>query len=981
MKRLLLLASLVACGGAKKSAAPEPRQPTQPEAMQPQPPPVPVQAAPRPRAEEKVALLPAPLTGDPLKVTIHRLSNGMTVYISPDPQEPSIVAHIAVRAGSRNDPERSTGLAHYLEHMLFKGTTQLGTLDYAKEKPHLDRIAQLYADLRKPNADRDKVLKEIDTENLASAEISVPNELDKLYAQIGVTGLNAFTDHDATVYVSQIPKNRIAQWARVESARYSDAVFRLFWPELEAVYEEKNRGMDVPARRVNEAFMKAMFPKHGYGWSTTIGEIEHLKSPAYQDMEAFFNRYYTPGNMAILLAGDVDESVLPLLEKAFGGFKRPAGEAVEEAPMPPPPARKVIDVTVPSGEGIVMGWLLVPATHADALALEVMDLLLLGGTSGIITRDLLLPQKVADAGSNPTFLREGGYYEVTADALNGQSHDDLEKLLLGVIDKVKKGDFTDTDLAAAILSHEISTQRQQESNGGRLRMMEEAFITGEDWRQAATKLDRMHALKKEDILRVANKYLTPNYLVVRKVKGAFEPPKITKPGITPVKLDPSRQSPFMKSVLAMPVTPIEPVAVVEGKDYARGKLATGEAIYVKNARNQLFSLNADYQYGRSDDRLVCLALDVLKVSGAGKRSPEQVARQLYELGLTVDTFCTKDHAGITLAGIDRNLEAGMGLLREWLADPSFDDTILKATVASALTERSNQIAAPRAISSAAQQFALYGADNEFLVTPTNKQLQAAKPAQLKAALAKLLHLSHRTTYFGPRNGADLAATLALGDGKQPARAPHLQRYRRGGAVYLVDQQTAQTQVWLLWPRPPATDGDRAIGSLFGEYVAPQLYQEVREARGLAYTTFGGYDPGARKGDPTLALAFAGTQGDKTHDALDAISDTLKKPIDDNRFKEAQETIAQKFRTQRIAPRSIAPSVWSWIDQGEKADPRAARTERIAKVDKPGLEKWIKTTLASPAIYSVAGDRAKLDETRLKKLAPVTVTPVDKLFGY
>ena len=210
-------------------------------------------SAARAKAVEAPALIATPLGDDPTKTTIHRLSNGMTVYLSPDAQEPSIVAHIAVRAGSRNDPQQSTGLAHYLEHMLFKGTTRLGSLDYDKEKPHLERIASLYGELRKPGADRDHVLREIDSETQKSAEFAVPNELDQLYARIGVTGLNAFTDNDATVYISRIPKNRLAQWARIEVQRYSDAVFRLFWPELEAVYEEKNRALDNPNRRWREA--------------------------------------------------------------------------------------------------------------------------------------------------------------------------------------------------------------------------------------------------------------------------------------------------------------------------------------------------------------------------------------------------------------------------------------------------------------------------------------------------------------------------------------------------------------------------------------------------------------------------------------------------------------------------------------------------------------------------------------------------------
>ena len=844
--------------------------------QRPEPPAAPPKA-PRPRAEEKVALLPAPLAGDPLKTTIHRLSNGMTVYLSPDKAEPSIVAHIAVRAGSRNDPEISTGLAHYLEHMLFKGTSQLGTLDYAKEKPHLEKIASLYADLRKPGADRDKILKAIDTENLASAELSVPNELDKLYAQIGVTGLNAFTDVDATVYVSQIPKNRIEQWARVESARYSDAVFRLFWPELEAVYEEKNRGMDAPQRRVHEAFMKAMFPKHGYGWSTTIGEIEHLKSPAYGDMEAFFNRYYTPGNMAILLAGDVDESVLPILEKAFGGFKRAAGEAIEDAALPPIPKRTVLDVTVPSGEGIVLGWQLVSATHPDATALEVMDLLLLGGSSGILSRDLLLTQKVADAGSNPTFRREAGYYEVTADALGGQSHDDLEKLLLASIDKLKKGDFTDADLAAAVLSHDIGAQRQQETNNGRLGLMEEAFISGEDWRQAAGKLERMRAVKKDDVMRVANKYLTANYLVVRKVKGKFEPPKIAKPGITPVKLDPTRQSPFAKSVLAMPVTAIEPVALVDGKDYVpredperRGRARTEPA------------------------QPAVVAAGDLRARSLGRHAAVLRARRREGVGRG------EAHRGGDRAQAVRARHLVRDVLRQ--GSVGRDDQRHRPE------PRRRHPADPRPDRQPELRRQDARRDRQVVGDGPREPDRGAAHDQRGRAAVRVVRGRHRVPGHGDQQGARGGEGHADQGVAQEAPAhqePHhllrpshpgraevgalVQRWQGGRAraaraevsqgpgVYAVDQQTAQTQVWMLWARPPASADDRADGTVFGEYIAPLLYQEVREARGLAYTTFGGYSTGQHKTDLASAFAYIGTQGDKTHDAFDAIGETMAKP--------------------------------------------------------------------------------------------------------
>ena len=224
--------------------------------------------------------------------TVHRLSNGPTVYISTDRQKPRFNAWIAVRTGSRNDPADSTGLAHYLEHMLFKGTDELGTLDFAAEKPLADQSAALYKQLRAtsdPEA-RKRIFAELDALNQQISKHSVPNEMSRLYSSINVEGLNAFTSFDQTVYIADVPANRIDAWATVEGERFRDPVFRHFYSELEAVYEEKNLSLDSPDRRVFEQLFKGLFPSHPYGTQTTIGEIEHLKSPAFQDAGDYFNR-------------------------------------------------------------------------------------------------------------------------------------------------------------------------------------------------------------------------------------------------------------------------------------------------------------------------------------------------------------------------------------------------------------------------------------------------------------------------------------------------------------------------------------------------------------------------------------------------------------------------------------------------------------------------------------------------------------------
>jgi predicted Zn-dependent peptidase len=933
------------------------------------------------KAIETPALIATPLPGDPTRTTIHRLSNGMTVYLSPDAEEPSVVAHIAVRAGSRNDPEQSTGLAHYLEHMLFKGTNILGTLDYHKEKVHLDRIARLYDELRTPGADRARVLHDIDAETQQSAAYAVPNELDHLYAQLGITGLNAWTNNDATVYIAKVPKNRMAQWARVEAQRYAGAVFRLFWPELEAVYEEKNRALDNPHRRWFEAFMKAMFPKHGYGWSSTLGEIDHLKNPAYADMEAFFHRYYTPQNMAIVLAGDVDASVLPMLEDAFQAFQRPPGDAPEPGVLPKLDGRTAIDVPVPSNEGVILGWPLVSATHADRIVIEVMDRLLLDGTAGILQRDLMLPQKVARAGSNPSFLREAGYFELYADALVGQPHAELEQLLLETLAKLKRGEFTDDDLATAILSADIEQQRGIETNAGRASAIERAFIAGDDWRNVVERIDHMRHVTRAQILAAANQYLTGDFLVVRKVKGVAPATKITKPGITAVKVDPSRRGGFAQAILAEVTTPIEPVALVAGRDYVQTQLVTGPLISVVNTRNGLFQLRFELDFGRADDRLLGLALELLKVSGAGARSAEQLARELHALGVIVHTSSARADSSITLAGIDRNLEPAMALLHDWLSDPVFDQATIKARVASIKTERANALANPQTIAAAQQEYARYGELTDFRVVASNHQLDTATPAQLKALLAGLLHATHRTSYFGPRSAADAARAVVLGDGARTIAPRRTVSYRTPDTTLITHQATAQTHIWLTWPRAPTTDAERATGVVFSEYIRPILYQEVREARGLAYSVYGGYGPSQRKADDGAVFAYVGTQGDKAHDAVEAMLQTLHAPVDEQRFEQARDSLAERFRVDRIAPREIAATVYRWQDQGDEGDPRAARFARAMAVDRAGLVRWMTDAFAGPVIVSITGDHGKLDDAKLRKLAPITMVGVDELFGY
>ncbi|MFQ3576119.1 MAG: insulinase family protein, partial [Cytophagales bacterium] len=226
------------------------------------------------------------------------MANGLKVYLSVYKDAPRIQTYIAIGAGSKNDPSHATGLAHYLEHILFKGTSKIGTSDWEKEKVLLDKIEALYETYRqtKDDAKRTKIYAEIDSISGVAAKFAIANEYDKIMSTIGAQGTNAYTFFEQTVYVNDIPSNQIENWAKTEAERFNEVVARLFHTELEAVYEEKNKGLDSDRRKVWEALMEGLFQKHTYGTQTTIGTIDHLKNPSITEIKKFFYTYYVPNN-------------------------------------------------------------------------------------------------------------------------------------------------------------------------------------------------------------------------------------------------------------------------------------------------------------------------------------------------------------------------------------------------------------------------------------------------------------------------------------------------------------------------------------------------------------------------------------------------------------------------------------------------------------------------------------------------------------
>lgn len=554
---LFALALAVAC---KPAPAPEPPLPV--EVSTPE-----VSTAEILAASNLPPTLDQPLPGDSMGVTIHRLSNGLTVYLSTDRQQPRISTWIAVRTGSRNDPPDSTGLAHYLEHMLFKGTDELGTIDFAAEQPHLERVAQLYTQLRTTTdaGERKAIFAELDAANQALARYAVPNEIDRLYTTLGVEGLNAFTSYDMTVYIADLPSNRLEAWATLEAERFADPSFRLFTTELESVYEEKNLSLDSTEERAWDTLVHQLFPDHPYGTQTTIGSIEHLKNPAYQDMIDYFERWYVPNNMALMLAGDIDvETALPILEQTFGTWT--PKRLVEPAPasLAPITTRVAAEVVGEGEQAVTIGWPTVPFTHADEPVLTVMHWLLDNDTSGLLNVELELSQKLPDASAYGYSVLESGVFVTRATARNGQPLEEVEQLLLSVVAKLEAGEFTQQDIDAIVLANDISRKQQAERNEGRAAKMMESYIYRQPWTAMIERDERLRSVTREQVMQAAHTYLGGGFSVVYRRAGKPPLASIDKPAITALELDPGRESAFGARIAAMKPAELEPEWLVEG---------------------------------------------------------------------------------------------------------------------------------------------------------------------------------------------------------------------------------------------------------------------------------------------------------------------------------------------------------------------------------------------------------------------------------
>ncbi len=936
---------------------------------------------------------------DPLQVREYRLDNGLKVYMSVYKDAPRIQTYIAIKAGSKNDPSETTGLAHYLEHMMFKGTQKLGTKDWEKEKVYIQQIEDLFEAYRlfDDTDTRTAIYKKIDSLSYEASKLAIANEYDKSMTAIGSTGTNAFTSNDYTMYVENIPNNQLENWAMIQADRFQNLVLRLFHTELETIYEEKNMSLTNDGRKANEAMLQALFPNHPYGKQTTLGEGEHLKNPSMRNVRNFVSTYYVPNNMAICMSGDFNpDEAITIIDKYFGQMKPgdiPDFKFTYETPMAKPVVKDVIGL---DAENTRIAYRINAGNGTDeARKADLLATILNNGKCGLIDINLNQQQKCLGAYVGAYTLNDYTAFMIGGRPKQGQTLEELQQLFLEQIELLKKGEFPDWMLEAAINNAKLTIMKQAESNQARVSLMAYAFVQNQPWVDIVNELDEISKITKKDLVAFANMHFSNNYVIVNKRQGTPEEvAKVAKPSITPIEVGRDAESDFLKSIKSNNVSYIEPVFVDYNKDMQRTKLNNdAELLYTQNHENKTFYLVYRFDFGSHADKTIDLASDLLPYLGTSKKTAELIQQEFYKLACNFVVNVGTENINVIISGLSENMAKATALVEEIFTDIQPNNEALANMVSDILKARNEGKTNQRNIFNHLVNYGTYGENSPMKNILSEKELNTYTSQQLVDAIKGLFHYQHRVLYYGPET-IDSVKTLVANHHnmskdlqKTPKNKEFTPLVTKENKVYFVDYNAKQSylqQVTRSEKYTPQIYSKRLIyNAYFGGGMNAIVFQEMREKRSLAYTAWANYSLPNQKDGFCMNNSYIATQNDKVVDAIDAFNDLFNNmPIAQQNFDLTKEALASNIRTERITKMNI---IWNYLNNekmGYKQDMRQVLFQELPTMTMKDVEsfnhKYIKNT---PKTYMILGKESDMDFEVLNKYGKVQKLTLEDIFGY
>ena len=932
--------------------------------------------------------------GDPLNTRIYELDNGLKVFLSVYHDTPRIQTYIAVHAGSKMDPPETTGLAHYFEHMMFKGTENFGTIDWDNESPLIGQIEALFETYRKEKKDtvRARLYQEIDSVSHKASLLAIPNEYDKLMDAIGSQGSNAGTSNDYTIFIENIPSNQLENWAMIEAERFSRPVLRLFHTELETVYEEKNMSLTNDDRKVNEVLMQILFPNHPYGTQTTLGDAEHLKNPSMKNIREFFMKYYVPNNMAICMSGELDpDRTIELIDHYFCKMKSGSVPALHFAPWKPLDAPVVKEVVGLEAENIRIGYGFDFKARDEASLLLFMNAsILYNGKAGLIDLNLNQPQKVMNAAAYDSQLADYSMLILSGHPKSGQSLEELRELLIQQVQLLKNGDFPGWLPEAIVNNARFDLLKQYESNQGRAMAISHAYLYDIPYVDFTAYIEKLGKISKEDIVAFARKHLN-NPVIINKRKGPPEETlKVSKPPITPVHINRYQESDFLRKVKESVVPDEQPEFLDYSGDLDILHLPNSTRIlYKRNTENDTFHLEYYYKIGRNHDKVMNFTIDLLPYIGTSKHTVQQINLALFRLACTFQVNTSDEETSLSISGLTKNMEQAISLVDELLSDPLPDRTALDNRVENTLKSRSDRKTNQNEIFSALVSFGTYGPFSPFKNILTEKELRSLTVRQMIGKIKDLKNIRHDILYYGDISHVELTCLLAKYH-KGPSSVKQVpdpiwfrEKEITGNRILFAPYDANQAKLQTLIVGGRYNRSLAPVIALFNIYFGDIVFQELREKRALAYTATSRFQEPVDLEKSYLNKGYIATQNDKIMDAFIAFDELFNiLPISESRFHGSKYALLNKISTERIRRISC---IWNFLNAEKLGLNQDIRKDIFENVSGMNLDDMIafqvKYLKNRPKTYLILGRESAIGFNELEKIGPVIKLTLKDLFGY
>lgn len=945
------------------------------------------------------------VAGDPLRTRIYTLSNGLKVYLSRNDRKPEVQVLLGVRAGSNNDPMDTTGLAHYLEHMMFKGTSRIGTKDFRAEKPLLDRIEVLfdrYGKTEDPETRR-AIYGEIDSVSNEASGYAVAKECNTLFESIGASDINAGTAQYQTVFECVIPSGEIRRWAILESERFLDPVFRGFHTELETVYEEYNmrsaNDYGLPDIVYNE-ICRHLYPEIPYCSHPVIGRPEHLKNPSLTRLREFYCKYYRANNMAIVLSGDIDyEDTMDIIQEWFGRLLPGDSLPLQQKPACRDLAVPVVtSVTDPGPDKLYLAWKIpgmvrqTEDEYRDSMCLMLLSIILGVDERGLL-HDFVSVQRRALSAEH--FIYPDADYSTflfIAQPNDGQSLDDLRGEILKFVEDIRSGNFEDARVSASVNIFRKLRMELMLDNMERAQMIMNSFIEETPYDRCAGWIDNLAGITKDDVQRVAQRYLTDGYVCVGRVTGPSLVPVIEKPEISPIAVSGDESSAFAREFLSMESHGIEPRFPDFGSDLSVSTLPTGQRlIYRHNDVNSIFTLTFKSMRGLFSDRWLGLADDGMDILGSSAMSPEARRMKFMELAGKVDFKCRLRSSDLNLSGLQEYFNEMLDLTGDWVINARPDERAFRAfTEKYASTLDRNKDDFMQCQKSMLQYAAFGGPEFVGRKVLAREQLAGFGCAGFIEHVHMLVQSFDTITYYGPASEEEVRDSLSRSIlAKEYCGSRHKLEEQAcyevaEPEVMVMDYDSPSAFVMLLsdWGGT-YNPGEEALHELLNSYLGAVAKSEVRESRSLAYYAAASYSEPPFKGETINFAAIGLTQNMKVRECVETFEDIMRNPpASEVLFAQVKDQLMASLRTRRLLDTDLIDAFITSERLGYDRDIQSIVYRDVQDVTLEELLSFHKSRIGNhPLRYVVVGRTPDMDVDYLKSKGKFRIISKEEAFGY